>query len=71
MPAYIPRLAEAHLEWLFTELPALSLTGPRATGKTTIARRHALSVARLDDPARLSTKPLRSTARQRSPTHDC
>jgi predicted AAA+ superfamily ATPase len=47
---YIPRLAEAHLERLFAELPALSLIGPRATGKTTIARRHARSFVRLDDP---------------------
>lgn len=28
-----------------------SLTGPRATGKTTTARRHAASVVRLDRPA--------------------
>jgi predicted AAA+ superfamily ATPase len=49
-PDYVPRLAEARLERLFAELPALSLVGPRATGKTTIARRHARSVARLDDP---------------------
>lgn len=43
-------MAEARLERLFAELPALSLIGPRATGKTTIARRHARSVVRLDDP---------------------
>ncbi len=30
------------------ELPALMLTGPRATGKTTTARRHAQSIVRLD-----------------------
>ena len=47
---YVPRLAEARLERLFAELPALSIVGPRATGKTTIARRHARSVVRLDDP---------------------
>jgi hypothetical protein len=30
------------------ELPAIMLTGPRATGKTTTARRHASTVIRLD-----------------------
>jgi predicted AAA+ superfamily ATPase len=47
---YVPRLAESRLEQLFAELPALSLVGPRATGKTTIARRHAGSIVSLDDP---------------------
>jgi len=47
---YVPRLAEARLEQLFAELPALSLVGPRATGKTTIALRHARSSVSLDDP---------------------
>jgi hypothetical protein len=32
-------------------LPALLLVGPRATGKTTTARRYAASIARLDRPA--------------------
>jgi hypothetical protein len=52
MPArpYVPRLVEAHLEQLFAELPALSIVGPRATGKTTIARRLSRSVVALDDP---------------------
>jgi predicted AAA+ superfamily ATPase len=35
---------------LLRELPALLLVGPRATGKTTTAARHARSVARLDRP---------------------
>jgi uncharacterized protein len=47
---YVPRLAEAHLGRLFAELPALSIVGPRATGKTTIARRLSRSVVQLDDP---------------------
>ncbi len=47
---YVPRLAEARLEQLFAGLPALSIVGPRATGKTTIARRLARSVVALDDP---------------------
>jgi len=45
---YIPRLADARLQELFSELPALLMTGPRATGKTTTARRHARTVVRLD-----------------------
>ena len=47
-PDYVPRLAEARLEELFAELPALLIAGPRATGKTTTARRHARTVVRLD-----------------------
>ena len=47
---YVPRLAEARLEQLFAGLPALSIVGPRATGKTTIARRLSRSVVALDDP---------------------
>jgi predicted AAA+ superfamily ATPase len=45
---YVPRLAEARLEQLFAELPALSLVGPRATGKTTTAERLAGTVVHLD-----------------------
>jgi uncharacterized protein len=48
---YTPRLVERRLARLFEELPAMLITGPRATGKTTTARRHAASVVRLDRPA--------------------
>lgn len=50
MPAdrYLSRLCDARVSELFRELPALSITGPRATGKTTMARRHVRSVVRLD-----------------------
>jgi uncharacterized protein len=51
---YVPRLAEARLEQLFAELPALSIIGPRATGKTTLARRLAGSVVQLDNPSQAS-----------------
>ncbi len=47
---YVPRLAEAYIEQLFAELPALSIVGPRATGKTTIARRLSRTVVQLDNP---------------------
>lgn len=48
---YIPRLADKRLDALFSELPALLVVGPRSTGKTTTARRHARSIVRLDKEA--------------------
>jgi len=48
---YVPRLIDERLAALFGELSALMLTGPRATGKTTTARRHAKTVVRLDREA--------------------
>ncbi|MGI8593096.1 MAG: ATP-binding protein [Solirubrobacteraceae bacterium] len=50
-PDYTPRMMDGRLSRLFEELPALLITGPRATGKTTTARRHARSVVRLDRAA--------------------
>lgn len=49
---YRPRLVDAHLAELLTELPAVLLTGARATGKTTSAARHVAEVVRLDEPGR-------------------
>ncbi len=48
---YTRRLLDGRIARLFEELPALLLTGPRATGKTTTARRHVETVLRLDRPA--------------------
>lgn len=45
---YKTRLIEPLIAELLSELPALMLVGPRATGKTTTAVRHAASVVRLD-----------------------
>ncbi|MGH8995964.1 MAG: ATP-binding protein [Acidimicrobiales bacterium] len=49
--SYLPRLVDGPLADLFSQLPALLVIGPRATGKTTTARRLARSVVRLDVPA--------------------
>jgi predicted AAA+ superfamily ATPase len=48
---YTPRLVDRMIAELLAALPAVLLVGPRATGKTTTARRLAASVVRLDRPA--------------------
>ena len=48
---YRPRLADQALAELLADLPAVLLTGPRATGKTTTAERIARTVMRLDREA--------------------
>ncbi|HEV8633459.1 MAG TPA: DUF4143 domain-containing protein [Chloroflexota bacterium] len=48
---YVPRLVDRRLSALFAQLPALLVTGPRAAGKTTTARRRAATVVRLDREA--------------------
>jgi predicted AAA+ superfamily ATPase len=45
---YRPRLLDAVLDELFEQLPAVSLVGPRAAGKTTTLQRRAATVVRLD-----------------------
>jgi uncharacterized protein len=45
---YRPRLIDEHLAELVAGLPAVMVVGPRGSGKTTSARRHARSVVRLD-----------------------
>lgn len=49
--AYVPRLLDAVLTELLATFPAISITGARATGKTTTARRLAADELRLDRPA--------------------
>ncbi|MGH3545489.1 MAG: hypothetical protein ACRDPW_06145 [Mycobacteriales bacterium] len=46
--AYRKRLVDQLLTELLAALPAVSLLGPRACGKTTTALRHARTVVRLD-----------------------
>jgi uncharacterized protein len=48
---YIPRLVDQLVVELFADLPALLIVGPRATGKTTSARRVTANALRLDKPA--------------------
>lgn len=51
MEAYKPRLVDDILSTLVAELPAISVIGPRASGKTTTAKRHAKTIVRLDRAA--------------------
>jgi hypothetical protein len=48
---YLQRLVDPLLDELLAEFPAVLLVGPRATGKTTTALRHAKTIVQLDDPA--------------------
>ncbi|MEV5708554.1 DUF4143 domain-containing protein [Actinoallomurus sp. NPDC052274] len=47
---YLPRIVDPLIAELMAEVPAVSLVGPRASGKTTTAMRHAASVVHLDRP---------------------
>ena len=47
---YRKRTADRLIGELLAELPALLIVGPRATGKTTTASRHAATIVRLDRP---------------------
>src|SRR3990170_416044 len=51
MVDYRTRFVDGLLDALLAELPALFITGPRATGKTTTAARRAATVVRLDREA--------------------
>ena len=48
---YQARLIDELLEQLMADFPAVVITGPRATGKTTTAARHTRTVVRLDRKA--------------------
>lgn len=50
MRAYKPRAVDRLIRALLAELPALLIVGPRATGKTTTAARHASTIVQLDRP---------------------
>ncbi|MHB8892212.1 MAG: ATP-binding protein [Candidatus Limnocylindrales bacterium] len=51
MDDYRPRLVDGLIDTLLAELPAIFVTGPRATGKTTTAARRAATVVHLDHEA--------------------
>jgi uncharacterized protein len=48
---YLKRIVDELIGALISELPALLLVGPRATGKTTTARRYASTIIQLDREA--------------------
>lgn len=50
---YLPRIVDGELDLLIEGLPAVSLEGPKAVGKTETALRRAGTVHRLDDPRQL------------------
>ncbi len=52
---YLPRLADLPLDELVAGVPAVLITGPRAAGKTTSARRVAAEVVELDQPGSAAT----------------
>ena len=49
MVPYLPRLVDAQLDRILGTFPAALVLGPRASGKTTTARRIASDVVELDD----------------------
>lgn len=51
---YTPRVVDEELDELLASLPAVSLEGAKAVGKTATASRRAASLHRLDDPAELA-----------------
>jgi hypothetical protein len=69
--AYLPPLVDGPLAALFAELPALLIVGPRASGKTTTARRLARSVVRLDVPAEAAALRFDADAALRAMTNQC
>lgn len=51
---YLPRIVDQQLDRLLAGLPAVTIEGPKAVGKTVTARRRVASAVSLDDPAELA-----------------
>ncbi len=51
MSTYIDRVLDKELDQLLSDLPAISVEGPKGVGKTETCRRRANTVHELDDPA--------------------
>lgn len=49
---YVPRLVDPLVEEILADFSAVLVVGPRATGKTTTAARHARTMIHLDQPGR-------------------
>ena len=47
---YVPRIVDPEIDELLEGLPALTIEGPKAVGKTSTASRRAQLIHRLDDP---------------------
>jgi len=47
---YLPRIVDTELDGAYAELPAVSIEGPKAVGKTATALRRARTTLFLDDP---------------------
>ena len=47
---YLPRVVDAEIDELFSQLPAIVIEGARGVGKTETARRRATTIYRLDVP---------------------
>lgn len=65
MHDYIPRTVDGEVRELLRDLPAVSVEGPRAVGKTATASRLAATVHQLDDPVQaelLRAEPSRLTS---------
>jgi len=52
---YVPRFADPPREEFVAGVPAVFITGPRASGKTTTVRRIAAEVVELDQPRAAAT----------------
>ena len=65
---YVPRLIDETVQELSLQLPALLITGPRASGKTTTAQRHVATVVHLDQELERARRRPRSALQITDPS---